>query len=147
MDKTSSPKISNMLRGAITGQRSDIVTQNGRVVLIKDALCSAEASSYLNFIQTFGFDANLFNRLLSGTHNDWISKLPETDYPSTKPVERIIVRIAATPDGKKFEATLTTMFVPSTMKVRLPKPPEESIGFEAILLQRGVTYLRHPPGI
>jgi mannose-6-phosphate isomerase-like protein (cupin superfamily) len=141
MNKTSSPKTSNMLRGAIAGQKSEIATQNGSVVLIRDVLRRVEAQPYLNFIQEFRFDGNLFNKLLNGTHNDWIGTPIEMDYPSTKPVEHIIIRNAATPDGKKIEATLTTMFAPSTMKVRLPKPPEESIGFEAILLQEGsITY-------
>jgi hypothetical protein len=130
-----------MVRGATAGQRSDIVTQNGCVVLIRDVLRCVEAPPYLNFIQQFGFDANLFNKLLNDTYKDWIGKPIEMDYPSTKPLEHIIIRYAATPDGKKFEGTLTTMFAPSTMKVRLSKPPEESIGFEAILLQEGsITY-------
>ncbi len=141
MNKTISPKTSNMIRGAIAGQRSDIVTQNGPVVLITDVLRCVEAPPYLNFIQKFGFDSNLFNKLLNGTHNDWIGKPREEAYPPTKPVEHIIIRNAVTPDGKKIEATLTTMFAPSTMKIRLPRPPEESIGFEAILLQEGsITY-------
>ena len=109
--------------------------------LIVNVLRRPDSSRYLSFLQTFGFDANLSNRLLNGTYNDWIGKPVEMDYPSINPVEHITIRNAVTADGKKIEATTTTVFVPSTMKVRLQKPPEESIGFEAILLQEGsITY-------
>jgi hypothetical protein len=118
-------------------QKSEIATENGRVMVIRNALRGVEASPYLDSIQKFRFDADLFNRLLNGTFNDWI----EVCKPATDSVETITVRIAATPDGKKFEGTPTIMHEPSTMKIRLPKSPEESIGFEAILLQEGsITY-------
>lgn len=115
------------------GRKSEITTQNGRVMVIKNVLRDVGTQPYLSFIQKFGFDANLFSKLLNGTFNDWI----EICKPATDSVETITVRIGATPDGKKFEGTLTTMYGPSTMKIRLPKSPEESIGFEAILLQKG----------
>jgi hypothetical protein len=119
------------------GQMSEIATQNGRVMLIRDALRSAEAPLYLDFIRKFSFDATLFSRLLNGTYKDWI----EICKPETTSLETITVRIGATADGKKFEGTLTTMYNPSTMKIRLPKPAKESIGFEAILSQEGsITY-------
>lgn len=121
--------------------RRDIPTQNARVVLIRDVLRHIENPSYQNSIRAFGFDVNFFNKLLNGTHNDWVVNLPPTDYPPAQPIERITIRTAVAPDGKTVEATLTTMFAPSTMKVRLPKPPAESIGFESILLQEGsITY-------
>jgi hypothetical protein len=106
-------------------------------MLIKNVLRGVEAQSYLSFTQKFGFDTNLFSKLLNGTFNDW----NEICKPATDHIETITVRIGTTLDGKKFEGTLTTMYEPSTMKVRLPKSPEESIGFEAVLLQEGsITY-------
>ena len=136
--REASPAQQQLLRG---GQKSEIVTRNGRVVLIRDVLRSAKASPHLDFIEKFGFDANLFNKLLNGTYGDWITICKPMDEPATNPVETITVRIGAAPDGKKIESTLTTMYKPSTMKIRLPKSPEESIGFEAILLQEGsITY-------
>ncbi len=131
-----------MLRVAMAGQRSEIATQNGSVVHIRDVLRSSEAPPYLNFIREFGFNAYLFNGLLNGTHKVWASKpIYDGDYPTDKPVERITVRTTLIPDGKTIEATLVAPFAPSIMQVRLPKSLAESIGFEAILLQEGtITY-------
>jgi hypothetical protein len=86
---------------------------------------------------------NLFNKLLNNTHTEWVSVGKPTPYPAppAEPVEIITVRIALTPDAKEIESTLTTMFKPSTMKVRLPKTRDQSICFEAVLLQDGsITY-------
>ncbi len=119
------------------GQKSEIATRNGNVVVIRDVLRSPEAQPYLSFIQKFGFDATMFNKLLNDTYTDWIGTPIEMDEPSTNPIEHLIVRPAKTPDGKEIESTITIMSKPSTMKIRLPKSAKESIGFEAIILQEG----------
>ena len=128
-----------------TGQkgllRRDIPTQNGNVVLIRDAIRHIENQSYQNHIRSFGFNANSLNKLLDGTHPIWATKpVEEGYYPKEKPVEYISVRNWTTTDGKRFEATLVTeVSKPSKMRFLWPKP--QYIGFEAILMQKGsVTY-------
>ncbi len=122
--------------------RRDILTQNARVTLIKDVLHHTEDPSYQDSVRAFGFDVKLFNKLLDGTHDEWIGKPTEMDFPQSHPVEHLIIYPYVTvPGGKKVEVDLVLPSEPSGMIVRLPKPPAESIGFEAVFLQEGsITY-------
>ena len=113
-----------------------------RVTTIRDVLRNTESPAYQSTIRAFGFDLNFFNGLLNGTYNDWVSVREECHpLPPKVPIEHLIIRDALTPDGKKMEDTLVTMFKSSEMLVRPAKPLAEFIGFEAVLLHEGsITY-------
>lgn len=120
--------------------RRDIATEGGNVVLISGARNHIEDPSYKSSILAFGPGPEFlkfFNGLLIGSHRDWVSKAAEEDFPKENPVERITIHNALTPDGKMVEATPTKPYSPSDPKVRLPRPQEESIGFEAVLMRKG----------
>lgn len=122
-------------------QISEFKTNEGTAFVFRNALNNLESPELKNRIQTLGFDPSLFKDLITLDYKEWTGEPAELDYPPDKPVEHIIIRTAKTKDGKEMEVTEVTTFAPHTMKTRLKKDPDASIGFEAILLKEGsITY-------
>lgn len=124
-----------------TPRITEIKTNEGTAFVFRNALKNLANPDLTDRIQTLGFDPSLFKDLITLNYKKWIGEPAEIDYPPDEPVEHIIIRNAITKDGKKLEVTGVTSYAPHSMKTRLKKAPNESIGFEAILLKEGpMTY-------
>ena len=115
----------------------EVSAKEGNALVIKNALFYLDNPSYKSKIESLGLNVDFFNSLLRGEYKNWKDIPVEMDYPPSEPVEHIIIRSAKTPDEKKVEVTEVAAYAPHTMKTRLKKPENESVGFEAIFLQKG----------
>lgn len=116
----------------------EVPTMDGTVFILHDAPNNLDNPALHDRLRGFGFDPDLFKRLITLDYDKWIGE-PEIvpGYPPENPVESLVIRLAETEDGKRMEVTETTANAPHTMKTRLNK--SGSIGFEALLVSKGST--------